>query len=398
MYEQEVVDEELRRFAAHTRQPSGTSKSELAKKYLALCIGPQMYARVDPADYQPMLLRTHNPTADAYQEHAPEPKTFVYLMKHGGADKMQIKSVDELRDNHLGVAYAQPWEKHEDTQKWKHHAYFMALNFRHLPGYNELIEAIVADGLPPNDENLKRKVNAMKDRLQKVQLLNVDPEDLGGLLVNMKTPDHDKPVPPADFQFSIDDEVGGTSSKEEYVGASIWTPITNFLFEFASAPSSASITPPFDWKEFRLNEDVQKYRREAGLSATMAPQKLARQMVFAALGMRGDEFATIQPFCMVGEQQHLEPMSEDMRKRVWPLLLKTLPLGTMSELLDKKIPVVQDYHRFVAKGGMTGAQFLQSLLNLYVLGGERPNMSDEEKRVLKLHPKLDIQVIKSAIC
>jgi hypothetical protein len=294
-------DAALRAFAKHTRLRN-ESDSEIARRWIAIHISPQLYNCI-ATDLPLMKLRTHKPALEHYYTEAKlDPAAFVHVMQQGHApydaikmhdSALELPSLHRFVDTLHGVS-EEAWQPFERKDMWKDRAYYVAMTRETdlYPLVNAIYMADVADA-EKNDMRHKDAVSDMYHRLLLYKdqhgadaVSNTDLINVIGMIQLVPVENHG--VNCGEMKTEYEEEKRRLAEAEELnealpqqqqqdVGAA--------KIRINIAPA-APPTGKLDFEHLRQHADVQAYRKSANLSATFDTPKLAKQMVLARAGVK----------------------------------------------------------------------------------------------------------------
>lgn len=268
----EAAKEILQSFALHLQLSASECEdaSAVAQRYLAIHVNvvPTIGAYANIADdFRVVELRTHNPPINVYsQKGVIDVPTFVYLMSSIPNDTKKPKRmeafsqfVDEFFPRIQGE---ERWKQISRPNQWKEKATFLALNFKDY----KLMEAIHGKESAPDIHQRLRAYN-VKQKLKPDELLN----DINTIIKQVTVPAHDM-VLLAKNQMGApvaDVDVAPTTFVKEVV------PLKKVLIINTSTPTKTLE---------ELRPRMEAYRKRAGINATVSTARIAKQMLYAALG------------------------------------------------------------------------------------------------------------------
>lgn len=383
-------------FARHTRQSEDETRNvtKLAQKWLAIHTAPLVYAQV-ASDYALLALRTHSPPLQSYAAGGFDVPTFVAVLKTG------LQSNEPIDATAVGPAFAQfceaifptpageeKWEKFTRNDHWKKAGYFLAAAQRPTQFY-PLVEAVYFSDLASSNGGQKptrAQLDDMADLATRITRYtsqhmkegSVSPKELGNLISMIKMP----PVVVINHVAAaaeVDDE-------EEHERESVHLH-NEAQIHFVSSSSSAAAKDD----AVRKNEAAQAYRKSAGLNVTFSSQKLAKQIVLAALGLTGKE-GMCEPL-LAKQQEAFVSLATAPQKSDWDVLLSEAITCDPSMSLDLKDPALVAF--FLAKPSENARAFLRDVV-LFRLGQEVEGIDERfKKRHLKIYPDTPESVIKA---
>ena len=403
----------LAAFAQHTRMSDEdrANVTSLAQKWLACHINvadtAAVYRHIG-TDYPLLKLRTRNPKLSSYQENAPDPAPLVYVMRHGlpnvrdAGPAVDGPTYQAFRD----VAFPRPvgeesWVSQQASQQhWKQRAFFVALNFRSSPSFPRIVEAIFAEDVGAEERATARYKLALENTfnaLKRVQLVNVDPSELGQLIAQIQL--QDSALAKLGCGMCDAHETGEreptSSSRQQQQDEALDAKIKIVLQNVSVGQEEV------DWEALRREPAYEQYRRSAGLAPTFSAPKVAKQMLLSALGFRGSEPEARA--VMSRNQTQLAPVEA---ATVLPMLerhvLERVPaLGAQLDLEDDALQsfyVGADLDK-TRQQAWTTHDFVCSLVRMYagVPQRDRDNDVRTSKRLLKRHPNVPATVVSSLL-
>ncbi len=379
----------LARFAKHTKQDQ-TSPSVLAQKWLALHVqsapAALVYTRI-ASDYALVNLRTHEPSlSEAYSSGAPEPATFVYIMKHGYPRRTPIAAHEfgEFRDVHFPRTIGQEaWVDYQRDTHWKERAYYMAVQCG-IP--RELIEAIHhEDVVAPNAGATREDRDAVSDmyarlvrhaKLHPSQAYGTDAE-VGALIGQIKLPIGGEVVlQEEESLLGVGDHGPPSKDMDELEAAAVEAPVDGALMY--AAVDEDFIQQPVD---------CSAYRRSAFLPPAFPTDKLMKQMILARLGVPA-------PSEVLGRSQTALGARSAVDDANWEALKANVRATAIEET-----PAVRDLHAMLYQKELqrpgTPQDFVRTAMELY--GGGHDDAQGSTKRYLQKYPQPDAAIIKAAL-
>lgn len=271
----------------------------LAKKYLALGVNVVPTQRVYDAissDYLLLSMRTHYPSLGAYSEptSAPvDPITFTEIIKQGfnpiGNKKQAHLIESSMEFNHfvdLITERAPDQESWVDVcrkDKWKDVALFLALNYKENPLFYKVLKTV----------SEKDDVSSLNKRM-----LAYKPKNMQALEKEM-TSFIQSIALPAEFCDQVFSSLSSSSTKETQQEQVI---IREEKSKNPIVKDQRDIIPN---KVENLREQMEDYRKRAGLSPVVDTNRIAQQMVYACLG------ENIPPTLLTRAQKQLTPIQGD---------------------------------------------------------------------------------------
>ena len=388
----DATETTLKKFGVHTghSKKEMTDATKLAQKYLAV------HSRIVPAavvypyiasDYSLLSLKTHTPPLESYSTEAMvDIPSYVYLMKNGYKNEpmsaevaSQFPALSHFRDTMTPKPLGEEqWCDYERTDHWKTRAHFMALNYKNMPEFHNLIGAICAEDATTNGT----EVSDFYTRLTEYKPLHdIQAAEVGSIISQLNV-DHLGLLPAQ--KHIVCAELGEEVVSDETYGdfADKKSPIV-FV---AEAPAEKSA---LDWNAIQQDALVQDYRKRAGLNVTFSPKKIVKQMIFSSLGLP----ITAQ---IIPKNRPLSEALPPVEKDAWPLLMSAVEnMDIERHALDPESPALRE----ILPGGEADAMStIQAMLTLYHPDCELETMEPRTKvRYMKMFPQIDESVIKSII-
>jgi hypothetical protein len=211
--------------------------------------------------------------------------TFVYVMKTtDGVAGVNTPVFDHFQETvfprPVGEEY---WKTVAHKNAWKEKAAFLALNFKARPNFFKVIEALY----PPSVSDVYSRV---RDYAVGQHAQEDIAHDMGVLISQVRVPATEMVIMSKDRQ-AVPLEVKATLQEEEEPRIS-----KNVL-----VLSEDSATKKWE----NLLPRMEAYRKRAGLNATFPPSKIAKQMIYAAMGT---PLSAIPPSVMGPYQKTLTPL------------------------------------------------------------------------------------------
>jgi hypothetical protein len=291
-------------FAKHLKirdVEDATALTTVAQKYLALGVNVVPTQRVYDAictDYTLLAMRTHYPPLSAYSEpkSAPfDPLTFTEIIKQGFDSKKQTKlienSIEFNRFVDLITARTQDQERWVDAcrqDKWKDVALYLGLNYKENPCFYRLLKTIAEqDDVSTLNKRLltyqPKDVNALgREMTAFIQSINLPAAFCDEIL--FASVDH--PQKERLEEKSIEEEV----SKEKVLKLNHNKDISHKVDD--------------------LRENLESYRKRAGLPAVVDSKRVAQQMVYSSLG------ESIPSNLLTRTQKALTPIENEQEKNL----------------------------------------------------------------------------------
>ncbi len=387
----------LHKFANHTRQSYDEAKdvSKLAQKWLAvhttLVQAPLVYAHI-ASDYALLNLRTHSPPLSHYARAGMDVDAFVYCVKNGLKSNKPIDAkaapvfaqfCDSLFPKPVGE---EAWEKYERSDHWKKAAYFLALNASQPSHFYPMVEAIYFEDRPLIARASRAEKDEVADLFTRINRFSRMPAPVEiASLISQISIEHNVIV-----NKTIDAKATATTSSdsEEAEGPLIIAEAEQDQLQLAVSKVESKQT----WNDIRKDAFIQDYRKRAGLSATVPPQKLVKQMVLSLLGFKGTE-----PVCASLLLQHQDEFVQ-VTPDAWPTLAAALMCFEKDpvKLLDAKRPALVAYAQLASS--LDSRVFLNDVLTLYHNQQQLASISDRPSiKYLKAFPRVDECIINTLV-
>ncbi len=379
----------LTTFAKHTRHSlPDESPTKLAQKWLALHIqsapSALVYTRIAP-DYALVNLRTFDPPLSAYTANAaPDPATFVYIMKHGYPRTTPIAEFGAFRDEHFPKPVDQEaWVDYRRDTHWKERAYYMAVQCGTPYALVEAIhyEDVVPIGRPASYVE-KDRVAAMYARLTRHARLYPNQaygtvEEIGALIQQIALP--------VDFELATQEEqsVQGVGDR----GPPNVPDITNATEESKMAFSEELVSP-----RQPLPVDCSVYRKAACLPPSFQTTKLIKQMILARVGASVHDAGSD----ILGRWQKDLPSRATVDDATWAALQTHIVVNPTTEL---DTPALRELHvalyrkQYQKPGSVS--EFVRAALGVYAK--DATLQTETEAAYVKKYPIPDPSLIKTVV-
>jgi hypothetical protein len=267
----EHARENLQKFALHIQLTANECEdaSAVARRYIALHVNVVPTSHVYSAiasDYKVVELRTHNPPIKSYAMKANvDIPTYVYVMQTIPDDTVRPAKRLEAFTRFSEELFPRP--KGEERYKyitrpnqWKEKATFVALNFKNSANLLDLMETL--HGKAKATDMFKRVRSYQDPKAVEMQ------QDFSEILKQIAIPAEDMvllskaqlPAPQPPIQVAAPVEV---------------LPMAKVLVTKTSVASKTLDD---------IRPSMEAYRKRAGLNATVSTTKIAKQMLYAALG------------------------------------------------------------------------------------------------------------------
>lgn len=387
----------LAAFAKHTRHSlQDESPSKLAQKWLALHVqsapAALVYTHLAP-DYALVNLRTFDPPLSAYTANAaPDPATFVYIMKNGYPRTTPIVEFGAFRDEHFPKPVGQEaWVDYRRDTHWKERAYYMAVQ---CGTPYALVEAIhYEDVVPPNTPASyvhKDHVAAMYARLTRharlypAQAYGIV-DEIGALIKQIALP--------ATAELAIQEEqsVQGVGDRGP--------PSVNNMTDATNATDESIINMKMDFSAELVSPrqplpvDCSVYRKAACLPPSFQTTKLIKQMILARVGADAAGAASI-----LGRwQKELAPRST-VDDATWAAL-ETHIVVNPAATSDLDTPALREMHvalyrkQYQKPGSVS--EFVRAALAVYAK--DAALRTEAEAAYVKKYPIPDPSLIKAVV-
>ena len=366
-------------FAKHTRQPQDEDLTTLAKKYLAvhcsLAPMPLVYAHLAD-DYKLLEMRTHQPNIHHYSQFGTFDKdAFVKIMRDGYAH-LQGPINTEGRpalSYFLDTLFPKPvgseaWQEWQQNDHWRKRALFMALNCNEKAGFHELVREVLQTPTQSvgvcNDggENGSDHIDDMCTKLHKIKLSGkmpeVTPQELASIIGDLDMfKVEDVALPVCDGKGDNKTPVSTTVAKDD----SEILPLTKQKLSFTAA--TASEATAFD--PTLLNA----YRKRANLPATLTPLRIAKQLLFSAMQLKGDEHASFEKLKTSDQTQFVAFNKDEDKAALQHCVDALIDKQKLTSLLNAHAeePAFVSAPIVTANKGndLDSAQFLKSMIDAY---------------------------------
>lgn len=375
----------LAAFAKHTRHSiEDETPSKLAQKWLALHVQSAPAALVYTTiatDYALVNLRTFDPPLSAYTANAaPDPATFVYIMKNGYPRTTPIAEFGAFRDEHFPKPVGQEaWVEYRRDTHWKERAYYMAVQ---CGTPYALVEAIHYEDVVPANKPAsyvdKDHVALMYARLVKHARLYPaqaygTTDEIGAIIKQIALPVTELAVQEEQSVQGVGDR--GPPSVEDMTDATV-------TMKMVFAEELVSPRQP-------LPVDCSVYRKAACLPPSFQTTKLIKQMILARVGAEADA-------SLLGRwQKELAPRSK-VDDATWAAL-ETHIVVDPSTLLDT--PALREMHtalyrkQYQKPGSVS--EFVRAALGVYAK--DAALRTETEAAYVKKYPIPDPSLIKTVV-
>lgn len=365
------------------------SATELGKRYLAVhmrMIHPSVAYSYVGSDYQKVKMRTHSPGINAYcEERMVDVPLYVHLMKDGypnrpptEEERARFPALEHFRENMMPRPVGEEaWVDYERKDHWKARAYFIGLNWKEMPQFYQLAEAIWKEDASNSNGNFGDFYSALLDYKP---YKNLEAQEIGDILNELHL-ENDPAVqstllmiPEVSVEVFVDSATHGDVPEKE--------PIS-----FKVTKSTESVG-----EDIQFNEHFQNFRRAACLNATFSPQKIVKQMIFSSLKLPVPE--ALLPLSRPVSDNQMPPVP----KEAWPILMGALnSMNIKRHVLDETAPFFRD---FLSQGGEADA--LETLKATLTLHHPEIETTEDDKRrhqsrMLKEHPKIEESVLETLI-
>lgn len=292
----DIAKETLQNFALHIQLTASECEnaSAVAHRYLAIHVNvvPTIGAYASVADdFRVVELRTHNPPIKVYSQNGNiNIATYIYLMSSIPNDTKKprrLEAFSQFSDEFFPrVEGEEKWKHISRPNQWKEKATFLALNFKNASNLYGLIEAIHGKEVAPVMHQRVRAYNVKQ--LKSEDLLN----DINVIIKQVT-------VPAQDMVLLSSSQMGTPLPKEDDLprGPPEVAPLKNVLITKTSPPTK---------KLEELRPRMEAYRKRAGINATVSTTRIAKQMLYAALGTPVEN---VPPTIMGTFQKSLTPLA-----------------------------------------------------------------------------------------
>jgi len=284
----------LQKFALHIQLTSTECEnaSAVAHRYLALHVNvvpaASAYATIAD-DFKVVEMRTHTPSIKTYSTiNIP---TFVYLMSTIPNDTVRLEAFARFSEDFFPRPVGEErWKSITRAGQWKEKATFLALNFKNAPNLYGLIEALHGK---QNAAALHQRVRSYKvgATFKPDELLH----DTSAIIKQVAVPLEDMVLL---ARNQLPEEIAPIAAERALV------PMKKVIV-IKTSPSTKTLE--------ELRPQMEAYRKRAGLNVTVSSAKVAKQMLFTALGTPVKQL----PANVLGiHQKALTPLADEAELKV----------------------------------------------------------------------------------